>query len=187
MPHLRLNTKTGSPNPYFNFTSALPSFLKAPGLPSQENAMELLDALAAQVRPICKKHGFAVNSFEEYEHNTVFLGRNWNSGETIEIVLRRSDGTFHEIQQLIQVLCHELAHIKHMNHGAGFQQLNSQLCHEVAVLRSKGYYGDGMFSSGSRLADSAQVAGRGLGASDFDLPEYMCGGAQQRQSIAFNL
>ncbi|KAG8719410.1 hypothetical protein FRC08_002885 [Ceratobasidium sp. 394] len=68
-----------------------------------------------------------------------------------------------------------------MNHGASFQQLNSQLCHEVTVLRSKGYYGDGMFSSGSRLADSAQVAGRGLGASEFDLPEYMCGGAQQRQ------
>ncbi|KAG8740785.1 hypothetical protein FRC10_003894 [Ceratobasidium sp. 414] len=128
MPHLRFNTKSSSPNPYFNFTSALPSFLKAPGLPTQQNAMELLGALAAQVRPICKKHGFTVNSFEE-------------------------------------VLCHELAHIKHMNHGAGFQQLNSQLCHEVAVLRSKGYYGDG----------------RGLGASDFDLPEYMCGGAQQRQ------
>ncbi|KAG9093958.1 hypothetical protein FRC06_011297 [Ceratobasidium sp. 370] len=38
-----------------------------------------------------------------------------------------------------------------------------------------------MFSSGSRLIDSARVAGRGLGDSDLDLPEYMCGGAQQRQ------
>jgi hypothetical protein len=38
-----------------------------------------------------------------------------------------------------------------------------------------------MYSSGSRLSDSAEVAGRGLGATDLDLPEYMCGGAQQRQ------
>ncbi|KAG9119700.1 hypothetical protein FRC07_005141 [Ceratobasidium sp. 392] len=181
MPHLRLNAKTDSPNPYFNFISALPSFLKAPDFTSEQNAKELLNALAAQVRPICKKHGFTVNSFEEYEHNKVFLGRNWNAGETIEIVLRRSDGTFHDIQQLIQVLCHELSHIKHMNHGTGFQQLNAQICHEVAILRSKGYYGDGMYSSGSRLSDSAEVAGRGLGATDYDLPEYMCGGAQQRQ------
>lgn len=65
MSHLRLNAKTTSPNPYFNFITALPSFLNAPGLPSQQNAKELLDALAAQVRPICKKHGFNVNSFEE--------------------------------------------------------------------------------------------------------------------------
>lgn len=65
------------------------------------------------------------------------------------------------------------------------------------MLRAKGYYGDGnsnpltlflrlisavgMYSSGSRLSDSAQIAGRGLGADDFDLPEYMCGGAQERQ------
>lgn len=68
MSHLRLNAKSTSPNPYFNFITALPSFLNAPGLPSQQNAKELLDALAAQVRPICKKHGFAVNSFEEVSH-----------------------------------------------------------------------------------------------------------------------
>ncbi|KAB5591916.1 WLM domain containing protein [Ceratobasidium theobromae] len=67
-----------------------------------------------------------------------------------------------------------------MNHLAGFQQLNAQLCREVAALRVKGYYGDGMYSAGSRLMDSAQIAGRGLGATDYDLPEYMCGGAQER-------
>ncbi|KAH7341715.1 WLM domain-containing protein [Rhizoctonia solani] len=181
MPLHRLNTKTSSPNPYFNFITVLPSFINAPGIPSQDEAQKLLQALAAQVRPVCKKHGFNVNSFEEYEYNTVFLGRNWNAGETIEIVLRRSDGSFHNIQHLIQVVCHELAHIKHMNHLAEFQQLNAQLCHEVAALRTKGYYGDGLYSSGTRLSDSAEVAGLGLGASDFDLPEYMCGGAQERR------
>ncbi|QRW18014.1 WLM domain protein [Rhizoctonia solani] len=181
MPLHRFNTKTTSPNPYFNFITALPPYINAPNLPSQDDAKALLQALAAQVRPLCKKHGFNVNSFEEYEYNTVFLGRNWNAGETIEIVLRRSDGSFHNIQHLIQVVCHELAHIKHMNHLAGFQQLNAQLCHEVTALRTKGYYGDGMYSSGNRLSDSTEVAGRGLGVTDFDLPEYMCGGAQDRR------
>ncbi|CEL55473.1 DNA damage response protein wss1 OS=Schizosaccharomyces pombe (strain 972 / ATCC 24843) GN=wss1 PE=3 SV=1 [Rhizoctonia solani AG-1 IB] len=181
MPLHRFNTKSTSPNPYFNFITTLPSYVNAPNLPSQDDANGLLQALAAQVRPLCKKHGFNVNSFEEYEYNTVFLGRNWNAGETIEIVLRRSDGSFHNIQHLIQVVCHELAHIKHMNHLAGFQQLNAQLYHEVTALRAKGYYGDGMYSSGTRLSDSAEVAGRGLGATDSDLPEYMCGGAQERR------
>ncbi|KDN45656.1 hypothetical protein RSAG8_04740, partial [Rhizoctonia solani AG-8 WAC10335] len=184
MPLHRFNTKTSSPNSYFNFITVLPSYTNAPNLPSQDDAQKLLEALAAQVRPLCKRHGFNVNSFEEYEYNTVFLGRNWNAGEAIEIVLRRSDGSFHNIQHLIQVVCHELAHIKHMNHLAGFQQLNTQLCHEVAALRAKGYYGDGMYSSGTRLSDSAEVAGRGPGVSDLDLPEYMCGGAQERRRAA---
>jgi hypothetical protein len=65
MPLHRFNAKTNSPNPYFNFITTLPSFLNAPGLPSQDDAKELLQALAAQVRPLCKKHGFNVNSFEE--------------------------------------------------------------------------------------------------------------------------
>lgn len=57
---------------------------------------------------------------------------------------------------------------------------------EMASTRASGRdylltNGIGMYSSGSRLSDSAEVAGRGLGATDFDLPEYMCGGAQQRQ------
>ncbi|KAH9928297.1 uncharacterized protein B0H18DRAFT_253752 [Fomitopsis serialis] len=43
----------------------------------------------------------------------------------------------------------------------------------------QGYYGDGYWSSGKRLADSARVGGESLGAGD--LPEYMCGGAQARK------
>ncbi|QRV75110.1 WLM domain-containing protein [Ceratobasidium sp. AG-Ba] len=68
-----------------------------------------------------------------------------------------------------------------MNHGPGFQQLNSQLCQEVTALRIRGYYGDGMYSSGFRVADSAAVAGHGLAGTEFDLPEYICGGAYERQ------
>ncbi|KAI0303834.1 WLM domain-containing protein [Multifurca ochricompacta] len=174
MVHLRLNENESNPNPYVNFITALP----AVDLRDQERARQLLRALAAQVKPIMKAHGFAVNSLEEYEYNVVFAGRNWNNGETVELVLRCRDGSFVSTPWLIGTLCHELAHIKHMNHGPDFQALWSQLRKEVIALQARGYYGDGMWSSGTRLADSANMAGNGPAEDDY--PEYMCGGAQSR-------
>ncbi|KAH9178287.1 WLM domain-containing protein [Lactarius sanguifluus] len=169
MVHLRLNENEPNPNPHVNFITALP--IADPR--DQERARQLLRALAAQVKPIMKDHGFAVNSLEEYEHNDVFAGRNWNNGETVELVLRRRDGSFTSTSWLMGTLCHE-----HMNHGPGFQALWNQLRKEVVALQARGYYGDGMWSSGTRLADSAVIAGQET--LDDDLPEYMCGGAQSR-------
>lgn len=61
MVHVRLNEKESNPNPHVNFISALPH----PNAESQEEARQYLRALAAQVRPIMKSHGFTVNSLEE--------------------------------------------------------------------------------------------------------------------------
>ncbi|KAI0077919.1 WLM-domain-containing protein [Panus rudis PR-1116 ss-1] len=174
MVHLRLNEKETNPNPHINFITPLPVGDAA----AEEDARQLLRALAAQVRPVMKSHGFSVNSFEEYEYNKVFAGRNWNNGETIEIVLKNAMGLYYPTSWLMSTLCHELAHIKHMNHGPAFQTLWAQLRREVRELQNKGYYGDGYWSSGTRLADSARVGGQGLDPGE--LPEYMCGGAQSR-------
>ncbi|KAJ7170646.1 WLM domain-containing protein [Mycena crocata] len=174
MVHVRLNERESNPNPHVNFVSAL-----ADGDPeSQEDARQYLRALAAQVRPVMKAHGFTVNSLEEYEHNMVFAGRNWNHGETVELVLRRPNGTFLPATWLMGVLCHELAHIKHMNHGPAFQALWKKLREEVRALQLSGYYGDGYWSAGTRLRDSAKVIGAGIDAGEF--PAYMCGGAHSR-------
>ncbi|GLB40459.1 putative WLM domain containing protein [Lyophyllum shimeji] len=175
MVHHRFNEKESNPNPHVNFITALP----AEDATEQESARQLLRALAAQVRPIMKSHGFAVNSLEEYEHNNVFAGRNWNAGETIELVLRRPDRTFLPMSWLMGTLCHELAHIKHMHHGPAFHALWRRLNAEVRALQAKGYYGDGYWSSGTRLVDNERVAGEGIEPGD--LPEYMCGGAQTRR------
>jgi hypothetical protein len=96
MVHVRLNQTESNPNHHINFITALPTNAE-----QQEEARQLLRALAAQVRPVMKAHGFAVNSLEEvhtltfyylvyysechtqYEYNQVFAGRNWNAGETI--------------------------------------------------------------------------------------------------------
>ncbi|KAH0585113.1 hypothetical protein H2248_008374 [Termitomyces sp. 'cryptogamus'] len=175
MVHHRLNGKETNPNPHINFVSSLHRIDSS----EQESARQLLRGLAAQVRPIMKSHGFSVNSLEEYECNEVFAGRNWNAGETIELVLRRPNGTFLPAFWLMSTLCHELAHIKHMNHGPDFQVLWKQLRTEVRVLQDKGYYGDGYWSSGTRLGDSAEVTGQGIEPGE--LPEYLCGGAQTRR------
>ena len=75
-----------------------------------------------------------------------------------------------------------------MNHGPDFQALWNQLRDEVIALQAKGYYGDGndqayfstetsaeqhlgMWSSGTRLADSAKIISNG--PMESDLPEYM--------------
>ena len=61
MVHLRLNEQETNPNPHVNFITAL----SMPDSHEQERARQLLRALAAQVRPLMKAHGFVVNSLEE--------------------------------------------------------------------------------------------------------------------------
>ena len=64
MVYHRINEHEANLIKHINFVTALP----APEIPppySAEDARQLLRALAAQVRPIMKSHGFAVNSFEE--------------------------------------------------------------------------------------------------------------------------
>lgn len=104
MVHIRINEKKANPNPHVSFISVLPVGDTA----AEDQARQVLEALAAQVKPIMKKHGFAVNSLEEYEFNHVFSGRNWNSGETIELVLRGASGSFLPAHWLMSTLCHEV-------------------------------------------------------------------------------
>ncbi|KAG1821763.1 WLM domain-containing protein [Suillus subaureus] len=169
MVHVRINEREANPNPHVNFISVLPMV----DATLEDDARQLMRALAAQVRPVMKAHGFTVNSLEEYEYNRVFAGRNWNNGETIELVLKSASGSFVPIHWLMSTLCHELAHIKHMNHGPAFQALWQQLRNDVRTLQNREYYGDGYWSSGTRLADSAKIAGQGIEMGD--LPEYMVG------------
>jgi DNA-dependent metalloprotease WSS1 len=59
MVHIRINERDVNPNPHINFISALNK---------EEHASQLLHALAAQVKPVMKAHGFTVNSLEEVSH-----------------------------------------------------------------------------------------------------------------------
>lgn len=63
MVHVRLNERESNPNPAINFISVLD--------PEDKAARELMRALAAQLKPMMKQHGFSVNSFEEVSRKTV--------------------------------------------------------------------------------------------------------------------
>jgi len=54
MVHLRLNAREANPNPHVNWITAL----SQPSQDSTTAARDLLKALAAQVRPVMKKHGY---------------------------------------------------------------------------------------------------------------------------------
>ncbi|CBQ68703.1 conserved hypothetical protein [Sporisorium reilianum SRZ2] len=173
MVHLRLNDPDTSRNRHINYITALPQYA------NHEQAHHRLQQLAAQVQPVMKKHGFQINSLEEFEWNREFAGRNWNNGETVELVLRRQDGSFAPLQWVLMVFCHELAHIKYMNHiPSQHGKLDRELRDHCRQLQARGYYGDGFWSAGQRLEDNAFVAGSGLNSLQ-GLPEYSCGGAFQ--------
>lgn len=70
MVHVRLNERETNPNPHINFITALPM----PDAAEQEGARQLLRALAAQVRPVMRAHGFVVNSFEEVRAGDITEG-----------------------------------------------------------------------------------------------------------------
>ncbi|WWC86328.1 uncharacterized protein L201_001201 [Kwoniella dendrophila CBS 6074] len=114
-----------------------------------------------------------VHTLEEAEFNRVFAGRNWNHGQSIELVLRGPTGRFLPMSYIISVMCHEMAHIEQMNHGPKFQKLMAEIKADVSRLQARGYYGDGFWSDGKRLRDSVRMGGEGYRASDF--PEYVCG------------
>ncbi|GJN87112.1 hypothetical protein Rhopal_000057-T1 [Rhodotorula paludigena] len=169
--HERINARRPDPNDNITFIRALE------GAPDSDRALEILEALAAQFKPIMKTWGFGVNSLVEHEWNPTFAGRNWNAGEVIEIVLRRPNGEFAPYQFLLYVMAHELAHIREMNHSWAFKKVNEQIRREVTNLRAKGYYGDGFWSSGRSLKYPNATAP----LTEADEPTFTCGGANKKR------
>ncbi|KAL7424765.1 hypothetical protein Q5752_000449 [Cryptotrichosporon argae] len=163
----KINTREADPNEYITFIRALP------GKRDSTDAEHILKAVAAQMKKIMEQRFMLVGTLEEAAFNRVFAGRNWNHGQSIELVLRRPGGQFLPLDYVISVMCHEMAHITHMNHGAEFQKLNAAIKRDVAQLQARGYYGDGFWSDGRRLRDDARMGDESLCQSDF--PEYICG------------
>lgn len=168
----RLNERTQRPNAHINFIRTLPGS-------SAPTAEQILNRVAAICYPFMKKHTILVQALEEYPYNTEFVGRNFNAGEVIQLVLRDARGRWLPQRMVEMVMVHELAHCKQMNHSKAFWKTRNEYAGDLRVLWSKGYTGEGLWGKGREL-DTGEVQGHE--GEVMDVPENLCGGTYGRRA-----
>ncbi|RXG43367.1 hypothetical protein VDGE_03051 [Verticillium dahliae] len=163
----RINAKKSHPNERIIFIKPLPG-------PNEKIARDFLERIAAQCLPIMKDNSLSVMSLEEYEPNREFVGRNFNAGEVIQLVLKTRAGRWLPFEYVQMVMMHELAHCKQMNHSRAFWAVRNAYADSMRALWSRGYTGDGLWGRGTLLASGAWAGDAApLGEG---LPEHLCGG-----------
>jgi len=118
-------------------------------------------------------------ALEEHPHNNEFLGRNFNAGEVIQLVLKDRQGRWLGFKFVQMVMMHELAHCKQMNHSKFFWQVRNGFALEMEGLWTKNYVGEGLWGRGKDLVTGAFVRERAL--EQGDVPEHLCGGTFRRK------
>ncbi|KJZ77853.1 hypothetical protein HIM_02490 [Hirsutella minnesotensis 3608] len=170
----RLNAKKSQPNPNIVFIKPLPG-------PTEATAQDFLERIAAQGLPIMREHHLYVMSLEEYEPNREFVGRNFNAGEVIQLVLKSpSTGRWLPFEYVQMVMMHELAHCKQMNHSRAFWAVRNGYASEMHKLWSESYTGEGIWGRGASLA-TGEWERDAVGGTEA-LPEHLCGGTFRTRS-----
>ncbi|KAI3334704.1 WLM domain-containing protein [Ustulina deusta] len=122
-----------------------------------------------------REHHIFVMSLEEYEPNREFVGRNFNAGEVIQLVLKSpSTGRWLPFDYVQMVMMHELAHCKQMNHSKAFWAVRNRYADQMRGLWSRKYTGEGLWGRGT-LLKSGEFETNTILADDA-LPEHLCGG-----------
>ncbi|ETI28015.1 hypothetical protein G647_00464 [Cladophialophora carrionii CBS 160.54] len=178
---LRLNhQKSSHPNDRIVFIKPLPR------PPSDRASYEIADtflrAIAAQCLPLMKKHYLSVTTLEEHEPNREFIGRNFNNGEIIQLVLTTRDGRWVPFNAVQMVMMHELAHNTHMNHGRDFWKTRNVYAEEMKALWAKRYTGEGFWGGGRTLHDMGSVIGNNTLRSDELERLPLCGGTYRSRN-----
>ncbi|KAJ4310991.1 hypothetical protein N0V94_008158 [Neodidymelliopsis sp. IMI 364377] len=168
----RINERSQRPNALINFIRTIPG-------PSSTTAEQILNRVAAICYPFMKANMILIQALEEYPYNTEFVGRNFNAGEVIQLVLRDRHGRWLPQRMVEMVMVHELAHCKQMNHSKAFWKVRNTYAVDLRALWTKGYTGEGMWGRGRGLdTDSLQTSQVDAG----DVPEHVCGGTYGRKS-----
>jgi hypothetical protein len=167
----RINERTQRPNAHINFIRTLPGS-------TSSIAENILNRVAAICYPFMKSHMILVQALEEFPYNTEFVGRNFNAGEVIQLVLRDRNGRWLPQRMVEMVMVHELAHCKQMNHSKAFWKVRDEYAVELRALWAKGYTGEGLWGRGINLDTGALQADDG---EAMDVPEHLCGGTYGRK------
>jgi hypothetical protein len=168
----RLNERTQRPNALINFIRTIPG-------PSAPTAETILNRVAAVCYPFMKSNMILVQALEEFPYNTEFVGRNFNAGEVIQLVLRDRNGQWLPQRMVEMVMVHELAHCKQMNHSKAFWKVRDEYAMDLRALWGKGYTGEGMWGRGRGLETGALQMNE---ADVADIPEHLCGGTYGRRA-----
>ncbi|KAL6808740.1 WLM domain-containing protein [Trichoderma camerunense] len=164
----RLNAKTSQPNPHIVFIKPLKGR-------DEKIAQDFLERIAAQCLPVMRKHHIHVMSLEEFPPNREFVGRNFNAGEVIQLVLKSpGSGRWLPFNYVQMVMMHELAHCAQMNHSRAFWAVRNQYATQMQELWAEGYKGDGLWGRGTTLGTGEWEKNSVL--ADEVLPEHLCGG-----------
>lgn len=170
----RLNERSQRPNQLINFIKPLTSSTSE----DQKIAQNFLERIAAQCYPVMKKEYISVMALEEYPPNPEFLGRNFNAGEVIQLVLKDKAGRWLSFKFVQMVMMHELAHCKQMNHSRFFWNERNKLAAHMEELWAAKYKGEGLWGRGQDL-DSGNFVGDRM-PDDVQIPEHLCGGTYRR-------
>ncbi|KAG0644127.1 hypothetical protein HOY80DRAFT_942546 [Tuber brumale] len=164
----RINPRKRPPNANITFITALPG-------QDHNVALDYLERIAAIVFPVMRDNGLAVMSLDEFPATMEFWGRNFNSGEVIQLVLKNPNtGAWLPFKFVQRVMIHELAHIKQMNHSRSFWSVNNKFSAQLHALRAKGYTGEGFWSVGRTLLPERYTYDQPL--AENDMPKSLCGG-----------
>ncbi|CAO2656419.1 Nn.00g052220.m01.CDS01 [Neocucurbitaria sp. VM-36] len=168
----RLNERTQRPNALINFIRPLPGS-------TSPVAEQILNRVAAICYPFMKTHTILVQALEEFPYNTEFVGRNFNAGEVIQLVLRDRNGRWLPQRMVEMVMVHELAHCKQMNHSKAFWKVRDEYAVDLRALWERGYTGEGLWGRGRDLLTGAVQMSEG---DVVDVPEHLCGGTYRRRA-----
>ena len=114
-------------------------------------------------------------------HELISLGRNFNNGEVIQLVLKSpTTGQWLPFRFVQMVMMHELAHNEQMNHSSAFHKVRMEFTNDMRELWAKGYTGDGLWGRG-KLLENGAFARTELGEGEI-LPEHLCGGTFRSRS-----
>jgi len=163
----RINARRKQPNDRIIFIKPLEG-------PDKATAQDYLERIAAICNPIMKTNHLSVMSLEEYEPNPEFLGRNFNNGEVIQLVLKGRTGQWLPFRFVQMVMIHELAHNEQMNHSKAFWKVRDIFAGTLRELWGRGYTGEAMWSRGI-LLNSGRYASNST-SPDSAIPEHLCGG-----------
>jgi len=164
----RLNAPRPQPSSQIIFIKPLPG-------PGEKYAQDFLERIAAICHPIMEANHLSIMTLEEHEPNSEFIGRNFNAGEIIQLVLKAPySGHWLSFRSVQMVMIHELAHCVQMNHSGAFWRVNNQFKGVLRELWGSKYTGDGLWGRGQTLLSGEYHTGTNM--ENEVLPANLCGG-----------